>query len=252
MSRKKEPGSEESLEERLRQPPEVRIVSLEEFVPDCRNANLGTPAGQQLIRTSLEKRGAGRSILVDRDGEIIAGNKTAREALAAGFRRVIVVPTQGDELVAVERQDLSLKTDADARLLAYDDNRANEIDLRWDLEQISVDRGALGEEMTALFSDEDMAKLEEQAQLDTTFLEEHLAAAQRELGEAGRDGAEDGWGQRAGGAGGASPLAAGMVQLIFVLTPGDRDAIVDKLRRTKNEHELTTNAEALLYALGIG
>ena len=43
---------------------------------DSRNANKGTERGLALLDKSLRQYGAGRSILVDKNGRVIAGNKT--------------------------------------------------------------------------------------------------------------------------------------------------------------------------------
>lgn len=111
--------------------PKVKIVSLEELRQDSKNANRGTPRGMGLLEDSLQNLGAGRSILIDRDGNIIAGNKTAEKALERGFSEVIVVSTNGQQLVAVQREDLDIN-EPRARQLAIADNRVAEVNLSWD------------------------------------------------------------------------------------------------------------------------
>lgn len=54
---------------------------LSDLAPDARNANKGTERGNAMIENSLRQFGAGRSILLDRHGRIIAGNKTAENAV---------------------------------------------------------------------------------------------------------------------------------------------------------------------------
>ena len=57
-------------------PPRVKsLTSLADLTPDPRNANLGTERGLAMLERSLRETGAGRSILVDRAGRVIAGNK---------------------------------------------------------------------------------------------------------------------------------------------------------------------------------
>ena len=75
--------------------------------PDKRNANKGTARGRELLLNSLRELGAGRSILADKDGNLIAGNKTFNAAAELGLP-VRVVETNGDELVVVKRNDLDL------------------------------------------------------------------------------------------------------------------------------------------------
>lgn len=112
---------------------------LSELTPDNNNANLGTERGMNLLETSLQQFGAGRSILIDKHGKIIAGNKTAETAGQLGMEDVIVVQTDGTKVVAVQRTDLDLDNDIKARELAYADNRISELDLNWDLEKLQKD-----------------------------------------------------------------------------------------------------------------
>ncbi|MHC4361440.1 MAG: ParB N-terminal domain-containing protein, partial [Planctomycetota bacterium] len=78
----------------------VREGKIEELTPDRRNANKGTQPGLRALDKSLRELGAGRSILVDKNGEIIAGNKTTERAADIGIEDVIIVPTDGTKLVA--------------------------------------------------------------------------------------------------------------------------------------------------------
>ena len=113
---------------------DIRNAKLSELVPDPENANKGTERGAYMVRRSLEKLGAGRSVLVDKHGVLIAGNKTTEAAYEMGLEDVIVVPTDGTKLVVVQRTDLDLATDAKAKELAIADNRAGELGLAWDTE----------------------------------------------------------------------------------------------------------------------
>jgi len=120
-----------------------RISKLEDLTLDASNANKGTERGAVQLDESLTRYGAGRSVLVDRRGVVIAGNKTVQEAVNKGFP-ARVVHTDGKELVIVQRTDLDLDNDKGgrARQLAYADNRVAEIDLAWDTSQIAADLDA--------------------------------------------------------------------------------------------------------------
>lgn len=104
---------------------------------DPKNANLGTERGRKALADSLKQFGAGRSILVDKNGKVIAGNKTLEQAIAAGQKNVVIVKTDGTQLVAVQRIDLDLK-DAKAQALAIADNRVAELDLQWNPEVLAA------------------------------------------------------------------------------------------------------------------
>lgn len=109
-----------------------KIESIKDLVPDDLNANRGSVRGRAMLEDSLQNYGAGRSVLADRNGKLIAGNKTAEAAVEIGFEKVIVVPTDGKTLVVVQRTDLDLDTDKSARELALLDNRTSEVNLTWD------------------------------------------------------------------------------------------------------------------------
>lgn len=112
------------------------IRSLSDLRPDIRNANKGTLRGRSMIDKSLREVGAGRSIVADRSGNIVAGNKTL-EAWADIGGEIEVVRTDGKKLVVVQREDLDLTDDTGAaRRLAYLDNRAGEVGLDWDVEEL--------------------------------------------------------------------------------------------------------------------
>ena len=105
-----------------------QTINIEELIQDDHNFNKGTEAGQKLMEKSFKELGAGRSILVDRDGRIISGNKSQKGAMAAGIQKVRVIETTGDELIAVKRTDLSLDS-KEGREMAYADNLTTQVNL---------------------------------------------------------------------------------------------------------------------------
>ena len=130
-------------------------MKLTDLHADDHNANKGTERGRAALEASLRRYGAGRSILVDRNGRIIAGNKTVQAAGAMGMDDVIVVQSDGTKIIAVQRTDLDLNDKA-ARELAYADNRVGQLDLDWDIEALMSDMTA-GIELTPFFSDDELA-----------------------------------------------------------------------------------------------
>ena len=106
---------------------------------DDHNANKGTERGKELLEQSVTELGAGRSILSDKNGQIIAGNKTLAAAQKAGLKTRIINANR-DELIVVQREDLDLNDPSgEARRLAYLDNRVAELDLEWDADQLAAD-----------------------------------------------------------------------------------------------------------------
>ena len=108
-----------------------KIIDIEELAQDQRNFNKGTEQGQELMERSFKEMGAGRSILIDKNGNIIAGNKSQKAAIAAGIKKVRVIETTGDELVAVKRTDVDIDS-AEGRKMAYLDNLTTQVNLTWD------------------------------------------------------------------------------------------------------------------------
>jgi hypothetical protein len=113
------------------------MAKLSDLIPDNRNANKGTERGQHMIEESLRSYGAGRSILLDKNMRIIAGNKTAENFGSIGMEDVIVVQTDGTKLVAVQRMDLDLD-EPRAMELAIADNRAGQVSLDWDADVLAA------------------------------------------------------------------------------------------------------------------
>lgn len=107
-----------------------------DITTDPRNANRGTARGRALLESSLRAYGAGRSVLADKHGVLIAGNKTAEVALDLGLP-TRVIETDGRELVVVRRTDLDLSSDPAAVELGLADNRVGEVSLEWDGEALA-------------------------------------------------------------------------------------------------------------------
>lgn len=116
----------------------ARIIetSIESLVPDNKNFNKGTEYGDRLMDESLRRFGLGRSILIDKNNRIIAGNKTAEKAADIGFTDVVVVEVDGNQLVAVKRKDIDLDS-AKGREFALADNATGKANLAWDEELIA-------------------------------------------------------------------------------------------------------------------
>jgi hypothetical protein len=113
----------------------IKKIKITDLVQDDRNLNRGNARGKELIETSVGRFGAGRSVLIDKNNRIIAGNKTQEAAIAKGIKDVIVVETDGTQLVAVKRNDVDLDS-KDGREMALADNATVKVDLEWDTEQL--------------------------------------------------------------------------------------------------------------------
>lgn len=109
--------------------------ALASLTPDPRNPRAHGERNRATLAYSLRTLGAARSIVIDEDGVILAGNATVAAAKEAGIERVQVVDADGSAIIAVRRTDL---TAAQKRELAYSDNRTGEL-AEWDLPQLAAD-----------------------------------------------------------------------------------------------------------------
>ena len=97
---------------------------MDEIKFDKRNYRLHNDENKRVIKKSLKELGAGRSIVIDKDGEIIAGTGVYEQAKKLGIKTKIV-ETDGSELVVVKRTDLATGDDK-RKKLALADNAASD------------------------------------------------------------------------------------------------------------------------------
>ena len=82
------------------------MTSINDLQNDHKNARKRTDRSSKLIKESLQKFGAARSIVIDENNRILAGNGTIAGAKAAGIKNLKVIETDGNEIIAVKRTGL--------------------------------------------------------------------------------------------------------------------------------------------------
>jgi site-specific DNA-methyltransferase (adenine-specific) len=108
------------------------VTSINSLLPDHKNARKRTDRSASLIKESIDRYGAARSIVIDEDNRILAGNGTIEGAKAAGIKNVRIIETDGQEVIAVRRTGLS----EDEKIgLALADNRTSDLS-EWDQEML--------------------------------------------------------------------------------------------------------------------
>ena len=105
----------------MKKPP---VGHIKDLVPDPENARQHTPRGVGMIVDSLQEVGAARSIVIDENNVILAGNATVEAAGEAGITKLKIVEADGETIIAVRRTGL---TPAQKRKLALYDNRTGEL-----------------------------------------------------------------------------------------------------------------------------
>lgn len=145
----------------------VRDADLSELIPDNKNFNRHTEFGMQCLEKSIRTNKFGRSVLVDKDNRIIAGNGVVETAAAIGETKIKIVETTGDELVVVKRTDLSLDS-KEGREMALADNSVaavdldlNEDEIRKAVEDFNIDAEKYGYNLEQEIKETDMQPDEE-------------------------------------------------------------------------------------------
>lgn len=128
--------------------------TLAALTPDPKNRRRHNPRNVGMVADALQAVGAARSIVIDEDNVILAGNGVVEAAAQVGITRLRVVETDGSELVAVRRRGL---TAAQKRQLAIADNRTAEL-ADWNVEQLAADLKN-GEDLSAFFFPDELEKL---------------------------------------------------------------------------------------------
>ena len=108
------------------------MTSINTLYSDHKNARKRTDQSAKLIEESLKRYGAARSIVIDEDNRILAGNGTIEGAKAAGLKNVRIIETDGTEVIAVRRTGL---TEDEKVGLALADNRTSDLS-DWDQEML--------------------------------------------------------------------------------------------------------------------
>jgi hypothetical protein len=86
--------------------PAVEIIDIGRLRPDPANLNQHPEEQREQLQASFTRFGAARSITIDAKNIATAGSGALEAARAAGIKRVIVIDSDGTELVAVRRRNL--------------------------------------------------------------------------------------------------------------------------------------------------
>lgn len=110
-------------------------MQLSDIKFDKHNYRKHSVENQKLIKKSLEETGFGRSVLIDSENCLIAGNGVVSQL--PKNTKIKVVETDGTEMVVVKRTDLKT-ADRKRKELARNDN-ATANNVEWDNDELAVD-----------------------------------------------------------------------------------------------------------------
>lgn len=111
---------------------------------DQRNYRKHSKKNKELINKSLKECGAGRSIVIDKEDNIIAGNGIYEQAQKLGIKTKII-ETDGTELVVVKRTDLATEDEKRKQLAIMDNSASDSSEFDFELMKMDFDVGTLND-----------------------------------------------------------------------------------------------------------
>lgn len=134
------------------------MATLSDLKQDHKNARKRTQTSASLLQESLQRYGPARSIVIDEDNRILAGNGTVEAAINLGIDGLRIIDAAPNEVVAVRRTGL---TEDQKVGLALADNRTADL-AEWDaemLQQLSQEH-----DIAPWFQEDDLQALLEQVE----------------------------------------------------------------------------------------
>lgn len=209
--------------------PKVTASKITDYQPDPSNPNTHSERGVQMLGDSLSVVGLGRSIVVDKNGIVLAGNSTQERAVDQGFENAIEIESDGSQLIVVKRTDLDLSNDPEqrARKLTFYDNRTAELGIQWDIDQLeaSMDEGV------------DLSRMFTEGELKHLLSLQTAEAYEDELSGKTPDERLDVF------------LNATIKQVVLMFTNEQFDAVIPRLAAARQREGVETNTELFLKML---
>lgn len=211
---------------------QVQSLSIDSLHIDPANVRVHDERNKSTIRASLARFGAGRSIVLDRNNVVRAGNGTLEQARQAGFDEVLVIEPKPNQIVAVKRPDWS---DTEATAYSVQDNRSTDLSRnddpvlaatlralqneQFDLEAVGYEASEVDQLIESLAGD--MAR----QSLDTL--------ANTRPPEGSTDSSQT--------------VMAGMKTFIVVLTDAQEGKVREAIRLCKSQNDLETTPDAISW-----
>jgi ParB family chromosome partitioning protein len=127
------------------------VTTLSDLTPDPKNARAHNPRNIGQVQNSLQRYGAARSIVIDENGQIIAGHGVVEAAALAGMEKVQVVDGDGQTIIAVRRSGL---TKQQKQELGIADNRGAEL-AEWNSDVLAELAGEI--DLSQFWKDDELA-----------------------------------------------------------------------------------------------
>lgn len=110
-------------------------MELKDIKFDKKNYRKHSDSNKALIKKSITETGLGRSVVIDSENELIAGNGVVSQ-LPEGTP-IRVIETDGSELVVVKRTDLKTADEKRKKLALMDNSASDQVE--WDFDNLKAD-----------------------------------------------------------------------------------------------------------------
>lgn len=144
---------------------------MSEIKIDKRNYRKHSDRNKSLINKSLSECGAGRSILIDNENSIVAGNGLFEQSQKLGIP-IRVIETDGTELIAVKRTDLATDDEKRKQLAIMDNSTSDSSEFDMELLTDDFDVDTLSE-FGVDVADFDLSNTEENESNETNPIAEN-------------------------------------------------------------------------------
>jgi hypothetical protein len=147
-------------------------MELRDIKYDKKNYRKHSDKNKALIRKSIEETGLGRSVVIDSENELIAGNGVVSQL--PRDTKIKVVETDGSELVVVKRTDLKTADEKRKKLALMDNSASDKVEWEYDTLTADFDLSEL-EKMGVEVPTKAEVETEEEPDVDFSeeLLEEH-------------------------------------------------------------------------------
>lgn len=110
-------------------------MELKDIKYDKKNYRKHSDQNKALIKKSIQEVGLGRSVVVDSENELIAGNGVVSQL--PRDTKIKVVETDGSELVVVKRTDLKTADEKRKKLALMDNSASDKVE--WEYDTLTAD-----------------------------------------------------------------------------------------------------------------
>lgn len=145
------------------QPVKVDITEMEDgklsdFRPQENNANAHTQRGLKALGDAYSEVGYVAPMTAAANGEVLDGSARLEQAFDQFEDEALVIHHSGDRPIIMIRDDVPDSDDPRAKKISYGANRIGEIDLKWNPEQLLIDKEA-GIDFSSLFYENEFEML---------------------------------------------------------------------------------------------